>query len=840
MGKLGLLLVIALLTGFAPPTQQAGAPAISLAVDAGYDGLFRENEWFPLRINVSNDGSDVTGRVVVRPSRSGNAFPNTFSTPLEMPAGSRKTVFLYVTARSFATEVRVEFIDAEDVPLAEASAPLRNVLYQDQLHVVFTQSSVGSADLTSVRSGGYNAFQANWLIENIPDQMAAFDAVDTMLFSDLDTGTLSTLQQAALADWVAGGGHMIVTGGTNWQATAAGLTELLPLRPTGSETIDNLDSLAELTGAEQLRGQTVIATGRLTDDAQVLAESEDNLPLLVRRTWGLGTVDYLAVDPLAQPLREWGGIGELWFILSSTTEPQPGWARDLFDADQATSAVEVLPGLNLLPDVLPLCGFLAAYVALIGPLNYVVLNRLNRREWAWVTMPVFILVFSALAWVVGFNLRGNTATLSRLAVVQSWPESDRAQVSGLVGLLSPRRSNYTLTMTDGSLLRPIGRSIQANPFAANIQAGTNIEQTDLFRADDFTVDASFIAAFATSARIERPAIDGQVSLFYEPPGAEEETGRWSVRGSVRNDSPETLYDPVILARGVSLPLDEPLLPGDIQTFDMPLVAVTPQAAEPSLIERSTGDRSSNLLVTRLSRDSDFAEQTIRDILGSDRYNTRLFSGPPNNSAEAQENYRRQLFLSAFMRDHFLSTARGSKVYLAGWSDRMPLSAELEGAVWEPLDTTLHLIELNVEITPPTGRIRIEADQFTWAARERSGLTIDASPINSVLQPGDLAVFQFTPLPDAVLSTVDTLHIELNMGTSSRFDVPLELWNWETRQWQAIELEQAQDRTAVRQRTIRNPKRFLGARNRVQVRLNVDENLGFLRVARLVVEQEGEF
>lgn len=840
MSKLVLLLVIALLTGFAPPAQQASAPAITLAVEAGYDGLFRENEWFPLRVEISNDGSDVTGRVVVRPGRSGNAFSNTFSAPVEMPAGSRKTVFLYVTARSFATEVRVEFIDQEDIPLAEQSAVLRNVLYQDQLHVVLTQSSVGSVDLTSVRSGGYNAFQANWQIQNIPDQMAAFDAVDTMLFSDLDTGALSSLQRTALEDWVAGGGHLIATGGANWQATAAGLTNLLPMTPDGSETIDNLDSLAALAGSDQLRGQTVITTGTLNEGAQVLAATEEGLPLLARRTLGQGTVDYLTVDPLAQPLRDWDSIGELWFTLSSTTGPQPSWARDLFDADQATNAVEVLPGLNLLPDVLPLCGFLAAYVALIGPLNYVVLNRFNRREWAWVTMPVFIVVFSILAWVVGFNLRGNTATLSRLAVVQSWPDSERAQVNGLVGLLSPRRSNYTLTMTDGSLLRPIGRSIQANPFAANIQTGTNIEQADLFRANDFTVDASFIAAFTTSTRIDRPAIGGQASLFYQPPAAEEETGRWSVRGSVRNDSTETLYDPVILARGISLPLDEPLLPGDIQTFDMPLVAITPQAAEPSLIERSAGDTTSSFLVTRLSRESDFAEQTIRDILGSDRYNTRLFSGPPNNSAEAQENYRRQLFLTSFMRDHFLSTSRGNKVYLAGWSDRMPLSTELEGAAWEPLDTTLHLIELDVEVTPPVGRVRIEPDQFTWTARERSGLNINTSPINSVLQPGDLAVFQFTPLPDAVLSTVDTLHIELNMGTSSRFDVPLELWNWETQEWQVIELEQAQDRTAVRRRSISNPQAFLGARNRVQIRLNVDENLGFLRVARLVVEQEGEF
>ena len=212
MHKKGLLLLLLLLVGFAPP-QQETAPAINLVVSAGFDGLFRANEWFPLLVRVSNDGDDVTGRVVVRPERAGGAFTNTFSAPVDMPAGSRKIVFLYITARSFATEVQIEFLDEDGVSLVTQAATLRNVLYEDQLHVVLTQSSAGSVDLSSVRAGGYNAFQANWLVENLPDRGPALQAVDTLLFSDIDTGTMSANQRTAVADWVAEGGHLLVTGG---------------------------------------------------------------------------------------------------------------------------------------------------------------------------------------------------------------------------------------------------------------------------------------------------------------------------------------------------------------------------------------------------------------------------------------------------------------------------------------------------------------------------------------------------------------------------------------------------------------------------------------------------
>jgi hypothetical protein len=841
MRKPGLLLVAAIfLTAFAPLAQQDSTPLINLSVSAGYDGLFRESQWFPILVRISNDGDDVTGRLVVRPDRSGSAFTNTFSAPVDMPAGSRKSVFLYVTARSFANEVRVEFIDTDGIPLAEQSALLRHVLLQDQLHVVLTQATVGSVDVSSIHSGGFSAAQANWLVENIPDQSAALEAVDTILFSDIDTGTLSSTQRQVLGNWVAAGGHLIVTGGANWQATAAGVVDLLPLTPDGSDTVANLDALAALAGTNTLRGETIVATGALREDARILAETEDGFALVARREWGLGTIDYLAVDPLAQPLRSWPDLGELWFTLATSTSPRPSWARGLLSADRGANAVEVLPGLDLLPDVLPLCGFLAAYVALIGPLNYVVLNRINRREWAWLTIPVFILIFSGLAWIVGFNLRGNSATLSRMAVVESWPESEQAQMTGLVGLLSPRRSSYTLTMADGSLLRPISRSIQANPFAASVQASTDIQQADIFRADNFTVDASFIATFMTSGVIERPDISGQVSLFYQMPGSEGESGRWSIRGSVRNNSPETLSSPVILARGISVPLGESLLPGDIRTFDQPLVALEQEPPIPASFEYSTGESIARLSFSRFSRDATLGEQTIRDIMGESNYSTRVYSAAPGATAGEQELYRRQTLLSAFMQDHFLSTARGNNVYLAGWSDRTPLEVELEGAVWEPLDTTLHLIELDVDFNPPSGRVRIGADQFIWAARERTGLTIDMAPLNTTFQPGDTAVFRFTPLPEAVLNRVDTLHIELTLRSGSTLDLPLQLWNWQIGDWQTIELVPLQDRSTVRRLAIPNPQRFLGAQNAVEVRLAVDETAGFLNLSRLIVEQEGQF
>lgn len=836
--RLGVVLtLLSLLTLLVLPVQGQEAPVVSLSVDAGYGGLFRENFWFPLYIRAGNDGGNVVGRLVVRPETSGSGFANTFSTPIDLATGSRKAIFLYISARSFASEVRVELIDDSGVVVASENAGLRGVLDQDQLHVVVTQSSTGAVDLNGAHVGGYNAFQGIWGIENIPDRAPALDAVDMLLFNDVDTGTLSSAQRQAIEDWVIQGGHLVVTGGINWQATAAGLSELLPLVPDASISIDDLTSLASLANHDpsEIEGNSIAATGELLADVEVLAVTGNDVPLYTRRVLGLGTVDYLAVDPIAAPLRSWEGLSDLWFTVATSVSPRPGWANGFSNPDRAVGATEILPGFNLLPNVLPLCGFLAFYVALIGPLNYFVLSRINRREYAWLTIPLFILLFSGLAWVVGFNLRGNIATLSRLAVVQSWPESDRAQVNGLVGLLSPRRSTYTLEMEDGGLLRPITRTIQTNPFAGNIQSTTDIQQTELFRANNFNVDASFIATFSTTSVIEKPAISGEVSLSNG-----NELGLKVVRGSVRNDSEFTLENPVILARGVTLRLNEPLAPGDVETFDF-VIANENEPAAPTPLERSSGVPTIRSSFQRFSSELRFSEQSVIDIIGDDVYDFRAYTSAPGSDIEAQANRRRQLLVSSINNDQYFSTARGDQVFLAGWSDQIPLLTTLTGATWESIDTTLHIIELAVERTKPLGRTLITQSEFTWTAQTRSGLTADTAPVNTLLQPGDEVIFRFTPIQGAVLTDVDTLRIIFDNTGAGRVDSPLELWDWEARKWAQIDPEPFRDTTAFSQYVLREPEAYLGPLNAVQIRLTADEGgVTFVRYDRISVEQEGRF
>jgi hypothetical protein len=822
----GLVVLVLSLAAFGPPLQTS-LDAPTLAVDAGYDGNFRENQWMPVYIRASNDGADVEGRLVVRPERSNNAVNNSYSVPISLPTGSRKAVFLFVTARSFATQIVVELIDNRGAVVTSESANVRALQPRDQLAVVVSQSPSGTVDLTGIHDGGYSGFQANWIIENIPDRAGALAAIDTLLFSDIDSGQLSTAQRAAITDWVTAGGHLIVTGGPNWQSTAAGLRDLLPFQPDDSTSLTDLAALAQWLRFhdDPLSQQAVVATGQMQAGAEVLVWGERDLPLIVRHNVGGGTVDYLTTDPNTAPLRGWGGLTPLWLTLATTMQSRPSWSFGVNDWEMVNNSVNVLPGVDVLPDILPLCGFLAAYIALIGPLNYFVLNRINRREWAWVSIPLFIILFSALAWILGFNLRGSEVTLSRLSVVQSWPGVERAQVHQFVGLLSPRRAQYSLAISDKSFLRPIPRLNTGGALlVGNVQASTDIQQNEQFVAADFPVDASFIAAFDASTTVPTPSLSGQASL------SQDANGQQLLRGSVQNDTPYTLSDPVILARGVALHLEEDLEPGGVVTFDLTLSGASLPSPAPlayvgggftSVFSRSYSFRNEIAL-------------NVRDILGDQLDNSNLYFECGSTEADQQERCRRRLFLSALMDDPFnVLTGRGNQAYLAAWTSESPLGIELEGSSWNALDTTLYLAQIDINQTQPAGEVHITADQFSWFVPERNTLN-DVAPLDMALQSGDEFAIRYTPLPGSVLRQVSELRVIVDRNSNNNRTLPLQVWNWEQGIWEEMRVPGGQ------LLSIRNPTPYLGPENSVQIKLIADAIGSFPRIQDLTVEQLGRF
>lgn len=803
---------------------------VELTIDVGFNGYFRPDDWTPLRVAMTNNGESLRGRLVVRPETSGTVVGNAFSTPVELPSGAQKTATLNIQARTYPDQIRVELIDEDGGVRASRDAPLFDLNRGDQLYAVVTGANTIAPSLTGVHIGGYRAEQAIWGAPNLPERAQSLASLDLLMLLNIDSESLSPGQREAIEQWVADGGHLLVGGGPNATATASALGELLPLLPQEAQSIDDLSELARYAGDNQseLRGPAIIARGSLADGATVLVE-QAGIPLLIRRELGAGLVDFLAADPTLAPLARWDGLTELWRKLLLTRSPQPSWRNNFTQSTWGAEAVANLPGVDLLPPLQTLCLFLGLYVILIGPLNYALLARLRRPGWGWLTIPLVIVSFTLVAWTVGFNLRGAEVIVSRLTVVEAYDDRDEARLRQFIGLLSPRRATYSLSLPEGSFLAVAGATAPTSIFASNtIQTSTEIAQGSRFSADEFTIDGGIFANFSASGQVAKPDIGGSFTLSYDIA----ESGRMlpAFQGAISNRSQVTLRDAVIVGAGFSHALEDDFSPGDI-------VPLGRDELRADLADRPAQPNPLELNISALyGEQSPFTGSdrniSIKDLQGSRYLRTRAFLSA--ESLQDRQLAREQSFLASFMRDEFASTARGTGLYLLGWSDAWTRDLDIDGAAWSSVDTTLYIIELAVDITLPERRATLTTEHFSWMALEREGGLTDNGTDNFSMYEEGAVTFLFQPLPGLAMSQVEHMRVEVDRGGGFTQSLDIGLYNWARGEYDVFGYR---DGNALE---LAEPAPYLGRDQALRLRLQHAGGVGTVRVRDIRIAQTGRY
>lgn len=118
--------------------------------------------------------------------------------------------------------------------------------------------------------------------------------------------------------------------------------------------------------------------------------------------------------------------------------------------DQGLSEAATNAGTGGVPDLPWLFGAIIGYTVLIGPVNFFVLKRLRRRDWAWLTIPAISLTALGVFWLVG-GQRLADASLTHAAVIIGGDQPiQRTSVVLAVG----REGSYTLGFDESDIVYP--------------------------------------------------------------------------------------------------------------------------------------------------------------------------------------------------------------------------------------------------------------------------------------------------------------------------------------------------------------------------------------------------
>lgn len=728
-----------------------------MQVALGFDSYCRRDGWCPVYVILSNEGADVEGELrVVASSASRGAQSGTYARQVLLPAQSRKAYFLYSSsAGSSRSHLTVQLLAGDDV-LSSEQVRVAWLGEGDRLYGVVSSSPSALNFLSGVAPASGKAEVAQLSLEALPPDPLGWEGLDVLILNDVDTAALSGEQRRALETWVAHGGHLIVGGGAGAACTVAGVADpstgsghhLLPvtvgdstgLTTGGTRSVDDLWALGEYLGAPIAPGPYPVAEVRLRV-GETLVEQGD-LVLWARRIYGAGTVDFLAFDAGLNPFTRWDDNARLWEVIvgAGTTDTQ--WFT-VHSGYSAQEAIKAIPGLEL-PSTLQILAFMLVYTLLIGPVNYVILRKLDRRELAWLTIPALVVGFTACAYVTGFQIRGGMAIVHRLAVVHvpvwSGVEGEveegegvaTGRVSQLVGLFSPRRTTYDVWVA-GAGVHEIPGDYYGGPARQTLHI---VEETGGSTVTNLRVDVGGIQPFAAEGYADVPAIEADLRLV------EDAMGGLRLKGTVRNGG-LSLKDAVLIVGG-----DQQRL-GDLEADEEASIAL--------------------LLHSYVSPD------TPERILGPGSY----WGGD-------RVLHRRHQFLQALFPYDGPGLEPGA--YLIGWVEEgVPLPIEVVGRPFSTVETALYVYDLPVAgletgatVTIPPGFINRQVEETTGDVR--------TWPEGLEMGPASSVVFRFTIWSGMMVQQVDELVLDWNgRGYGSTSHPPtISIWNLESEDWEILD------------------------------------------------------
>lgn len=536
----------------------------TLTADAGLGGFYKPLRWLPAQVTLTNQGAPARVEVRARLAQGMEATPEYRLPERELQSGANQVHTLYLKSpmaygsQTLAIELfkdgrqsqrrpySINRVDDGDWLVVGVGSGESTLKLLTTVRLNANQAAPGMAWQRGGRPPQVNV--ATLEPARVPDRWQGLEAADLVVLADVSERDLTAEQQAALRDYVVEGGTLVVTGGVNARRLATGFfAGLLPVTVSGTQTVSGLPALRAFAGSAPPAASFAMATAAPKPGAEVLV-SNGGMPVVARSRRGLGRVVFIAFDPSRPPFTFWSGTRDFWKQLLVAQSVQH-LTSPVIPAIQASESVEAYSG-NIGPGQVRLADapyaisqldipafyvvalFLLAYIIVLVPLNYYFLKARDKKEYAWLTTPAIVALFSVGAYLIGYGFKGGRTLLVKVGVIETRSGEESAPTLTYAGLFSPRKTGYDLQLAGQDPSDP-GSTLLSEPFTRGSSGGLRVVQDDVQKVEDFGVDMWAMRVLKTEGvtRMGRG-----ITVRVKPDGS------GPLVGTVTNDSPFNLED----------------------------------------------------------------------------------------------------------------------------------------------------------------------------------------------------------------------------------------------------------------------------------------------------------
>lgn len=532
-----------------PLTVHAKNEDVSIKASIGFEGYFKMGEWVPINIEVQNKGEDIKGSIEISANQD-EASAILYTTPAIVPKGATKQFTMYIKTNILQRRFNVNLMQGGELVQSFRIDDAKPISNNNYLMGILTEDK-NAMSYWWQGLGGNNSLFSNYQavalsLGDIPDKNQVMDNFHIIILNDMDTSELSDGQLDTLKSWVDRGGILIIGTGARGEKTLKGIKEFLPpFEILGSKLVSGLSEFENISNTKFDSAASVeIMQIRGLSDNTILNQGEDEIVYRVKS--GEGDIFISSFDLGLKPMTDWQGSKAFWnglFIKHLDTVKQEQLQmpniRNNYKYDLIRGIKVALGGIEAmdLPSIGKISIILVIYLLIVGPIHYLVLKKLDKREWAWGSIPVLVLIFSLIIYQMAYNTKGNELIINNVSLIDM-KSGDVSIADRYIGVFIPKRGRYEVTLDKNVLLStdigdtdPRDNEIKRENVVARVMEG-NPSGVEILNANVWTMQT--INVKETSNKL-----GGMVAELYYQDGR--------INGTITNNTPFPLEDGVLIS-----------------------------------------------------------------------------------------------------------------------------------------------------------------------------------------------------------------------------------------------------------------------------------------------------
>lgn len=435
---------------------------ISMKAELGFDGYYKIGNYAPFYFEIDNKLKDINGELQVElPDEMNNL--TVYSMQINLPNNSTKKFVMNIPINRFVSKLQVNIVEGKNKVFT------RSIRIDPGSNMETLGLGILSDDYESMKyinkipTNNNSQFSTRTVVLNenlITENVDILKNFNVLVINNYDTSKLSQEQYGAIKSWVMDGGMLLIGTGPSHSKTLAIFKDDFITGEIGELSTISTKQLYNIAqGSASGQSMQISALSLNLKDSTTVA-AEGSFPLVSKIDKGNGSVAVAAFDFGLEPLSSWVGRAGFAEKLLQKLLPNlynnPYYNKDIYMNNNMYAVDNSLRNIPELPKAktLNLVIVLFAYILIVAPVSYLILKKLDKREWMWLTVPIASLIFAFIIYTTGFGTRLNEPIVNVINVVE-FGSNGSAIPKSFAGVFTPNKSNIRVEAADDMGIKPI-------------------------------------------------------------------------------------------------------------------------------------------------------------------------------------------------------------------------------------------------------------------------------------------------------------------------------------------------------------------------------------------------